>query len=58
MTYYERQKNTYDRNAYESIEDKTERFLKVFSACAEMFLHKKEFTIDDFSFLCMRRDVS
>lgn len=28
MTYYERQKNAYDRNAYESIEDKTERFLK------------------------------
>ena len=28
MTYYERQKNAYDRNAYESIGDKTERFLK------------------------------
>ena len=28
MTYYERQKNAYDRNAYESIEDNTERFLK------------------------------
>ena len=28
MTYYERLKNAYDRNAYESIEDKTERFLK------------------------------
>lgn len=28
MTNYERQKNAYDRNAYESIEDKTERFLK------------------------------
>ena len=27
MTYYERLKNAYDRNAYESIEDKTERFL-------------------------------
>ena len=26
MTYYERQKNAYDRNAYESIEDKTEPF--------------------------------
>ena len=28
MTYYERLKNAYDRNAYKSIEDKTERFLK------------------------------
>jgi len=28
MTYYERQKNAYDRNACESIGDKTERFLK------------------------------
>ena len=28
MTYYERLKNAYDRNTYESIEDKTERFLK------------------------------
>ena len=26
MTYYERQKNTYDRNVYCSSEDKEERF--------------------------------
>ena len=38
MTYYERQKNTYDRNAYESIEDKTERFLKALEKTKEKMM--------------------
>ena len=38
MTYYERQKNTYDRNAYESIEDKTERFLKALEKAKEKMM--------------------
>ena len=42
MTYYERQKNTYDRNAYESIEDKTERFLKALER-AKVKLMKAEY---------------
>ena len=42
MTYYERQKNTYDRNAYESIEDKTEHFLKALEK-AKMKLMKAEY---------------
>ena len=42
MTYYERQKNAYDRNAYESIEDKTERFLKAFER-AKVKLMKAEY---------------
>ena len=29
MTYYERQKNAYDRNAYESIENKTDVFSRL-----------------------------
>ena len=42
MTYYERQKNAYDRNAYESIEDKTERFLKAHET-AKVQLMKTEY---------------
>lgn len=42
MTYYERQKNAYDRNAYESIEDKTERFLKALKR-AKVKLMKEEY---------------
>ena len=42
MTYYERQKNAYDRNAYESIEDKTERFLKALER-AKVKLMKAEY---------------
>ena len=42
MTYYERQKNAYDRNAYESIEDKTERFLKALER-ARIKLMKEEY---------------
>ena len=42
MTYYERQKNTYDRNAYESIEDKTEHFLKALER-AKVKLMKAEY---------------
>lgn len=42
MTYYERQKNAYDRNAYESIEDKTERFLKALEK-AKVKLMKAEY---------------
>lgn len=38
MTYYERQKNAYDRNAYESIEDKTERFLKALEKAKEKMM--------------------
>lgn len=32
MTYYERQKNAYDRNVYCSPEDKEERFRKMLEA--------------------------
>ena len=42
MTYYERQKNAYNRNAYESIEDKTERFLKALER-AKVKLMKAEY---------------
>ena len=42
MTYYERQKNAYDRNAYEFIEDKTERFLKALER-AKVKLMKAEY---------------
>ena len=42
MMYYERQKNAYDRNAYESIEDKTERFLKALER-AKVKLMKAEY---------------
>ena len=42
MTYYERQKNAYDKNAYESIEDKTERFLKALEK-AKVKLMKAEY---------------
>ena len=42
MTYYERQKNAYDRNAYESIGDKTERFLKALEK-AKVKLIKAEY---------------
>ena len=42
MTNYERQKNAYDRNAYESIEDKTERFLKALER-AKVKLMKAEY---------------
>ena len=42
MTYYKRQKNAYDRNAYESIEDKTERFLKALER-AKVKLMKGEY---------------
>ena len=42
MTYYERQKNAYDRNVYESIEDKTERFLKALER-AKVKLMKAEY---------------
>ena len=38
MTYYERQKNAYNRNAYESIEDKTERFLKALEKTKEKMM--------------------
>ena len=42
MMYYERQKNAYDRNAYESIGDKTERFLKALER-AKVKLMKAEY---------------
>ena len=42
MTYYERQKNAYDRNAYESIEDKTEHFLKALER-AKVKMIKEEY---------------
>ena len=42
MNYYERLKNEYDRNAYESIEDKTERFLKALER-AKVKLIKAEY---------------
>ena len=42
MTYYERLKNAYDRNAYESIEDKTERFLKALER-AKVKMIKEEY---------------
>ena len=32
MTYYERQKNAYDRNVYYSTEEKEERFRKMMEA--------------------------
>ena len=38
MTYYEKKKNAYDRNAYESIEDKTERFLKALEKTKEKMM--------------------
>lgn len=42
MNYYERLRNEYDRNAYESIEDKTERFLKALER-AKVKLMKQEY---------------
>ena len=42
MNYYKRLRNEYDRNAYESIEDKTERFLKALEK-AKVKLIKAEY---------------
>ena len=42
MSNYERLKNAYDRNEYESIEDRTERFLKALER-ARIKLMKEEY---------------
>ncbi len=42
MTHYEKPKNVYDRNEYESIEDRTERFLKALER-ARIKLMKEEY---------------
>ena len=42
MTNYERQKNAYDRNEYESIEDRAERFSQS-SERARIKLMKEEY---------------
>ena len=42
MTYYERQKNAYDRNVYCSPEDKEERFRKMLEA-EEIIMLKEEY---------------